>query len=483
MGLETAVVRREIETKNELKFYHAQHRISPLFMIKLLAISVQQNSLLSPRWIVPVEPAGEVLEDHCVAVRGGVIEAVLPRAAAAARFSSYENVPLDEHVLIPGLVNAHTHAAMSLMRGLADDLPLMRWLEERIWPAEMKHVSPQFVQDGTLLACAEMLRGGVTCFNDMYFFPDAALEAALEAGMRVSMGMIVLELPSAYGSDPDDYLAKGLALRDRWREHPLVSFCLAPHAPYTVSDASFLKIAKLAAEVEVPVHIHLHETAGEIARSLGEHGVRPIERLQRLGLLGPGLIAVHAVHVNDAEIALLARHGASVVHCPSANLKLASGFAPVAKMAAAGVNLAIGTDGAASNDRLDMFEEMRLAALLAKAVAGDAGALPAHAALRAATLGGATALGLETRIGSIFPGKFADLAAVHLSGPELTPRYDPASLLVYTAGRQHVSDVWVAGHRLVQTGILVDLAQHFPFKGLDTRVKLWQNSLRTYAEP
>ena len=447
-------------------------------MIKLPAISVLQNSLLSARWVIPVEPAGTVLEDHCVALRDGAIEAVLPRVAAEARFSSYEKVDLGEHALIPGLVNAHTHAAMSLMRGLADDLPLMRWLEEHIWPAETKHVTPQFVKDGTLLACAEMLRGGVTCFNDMYFFPAAALEAALEAGMRISVGMIVFDFPSAYGSDPDDYLAKGLALRDRWREHPLVSFCLAPHAPYTVSDNTFHKIAKLAGEVDVPVHIHLHETADEIARSVAEHGVRPMERLQRLGLLGPGLIAVHAVHLTDAEIALLAAHGASVAHCPSSNLKLASGFAPVAKMAAAGINLAIGTDGAASNNRLDMFEEMRLAALLAKAVSGDAEAMPAHAALRAATLGGAAALALETRIGSISPGKAADLVAVHLAGPELSPCYDPVSHLVYAAGRQHVSDVWVAGSHLLRAGTFPDLDHNSPFRGLDTRGKLWQNSLR-----
>jgi 5-methylthioadenosine/S-adenosylhomocysteine deaminase len=439
---------------------------------------VASDTLLCPRWIIPVEPTGAVLEGHCVALHDGVIEAVLPLADAEKRFSSYEKVPLAEHALIPGLVNAHTHAAMSLMRGLADDMPLMRWLEEHIWPAEAKHVSPQFVQDGTLLACAEMLRGGITCFNDMYFFPGAALQAALQAGMRVSVGMIVFDFPSAYGSDPDDYLAKGLALRDEWGEHPLVSFCLAPHAPYTVSDATFAKVAKLAAEVDVPVHVHLHETAHEIERSLAEHGVRPLARLERLGLLGPGLIAVHAVHLQAEEIALLARHHASVAHCPSSNLKLASGFAPVARMAAAGINLALGTDGAASNNRLDLFEEMRLGALLAKAVAQDAEALPAHAALRAATLGGAIALGLETRIGSISPGKAADLTAVRLAGPELSPCYDPLSQLVYAAGREHVSDVWVAGTRLLQGGIIPNAG----LWGLDTRSKLWQNSLRDRLE-
>jgi len=438
---------------------------------------VPKNSLLCPRWIIPVEPAGTILEGHCVALRDGVIEALLPRADAEMRFSSYEKVDLGEHALIPGLVNAHTHAAMSLMRGLADDLPLIRWLEGHIWPAEMKHVSPAFVKDGTLLACAEMLRGGITCFNDMYFFPEAALEAALAAGMRVSLGMIVFDFPSAYGADPDDYLAKGLALRDSWREHPLVSFCLAPHAPYTVSDATFRKIATLAGEIDVPVHIHLHETRDEIARSLTEHGVRPLERLRRLGLLGPGLIAVHAVHLEDAEIAQLAEHGASIAHCPSSNLKLASGFAPVAKVAAAGINVSIGTDGAASNNRLDMFEEMRLAALLAKAVAGDAEAMPAHAALRAATWGGAVALGLDARIGSIAPGKAADLAAVRLAGPELSPCYDPVSHVVYAAGRHDVSDVWVAGRRLLLGGHFPDSAPDFAFKDLDTRSKLWQNTL------
>src|ERR687887_523790 len=369
--------------------------------------------LLEPRWLVPVEPAGSVLAEHAVAVRDGKIEAVLPVAQARARFASYERIALDEHVLIPGLVNAHTHAAMTLMRGLADDLALMRWLDEHIWPAEKRHVSPQFVRDGTLLACAEMLRGGITCFNDMYFFPQAALESALEAGMRSAHGIIVIEFPSAYAADPADYLRKGLEARDRYGDEPLASFCLA----------------------------------------------------------------LHAVHLSDEEIALLARHGCSVVHCPSSNLKLASGFAPLAKLAAAGVNVALGTDGAASNNRLDVFQEMRSAALLAKAVARDAQAMPAHAALRAATLGGAQALGLAERIGSIARGKSADLVAVALRGPELAPCYDIASHLVYTAGREHVTHVWVAGELRVRDGAL----QNEAFARLDTRMALWQNALGSLA--
>jgi 5-methylthioadenosine/S-adenosylhomocysteine deaminase len=385
---------------------------------------------------------------------------------------------LENHILIPGLVNAHTHAAMSLMRGLADDLPLMRWLEDHIWPAEAKHVSRQFVFDGTLLACAEMLRGGITCFNDMYFFPEAALEAALLSGMRSVHGLIVIEFPSAYASDPADYLRKGLALRDRHREEPLVSFTLAPHAPYTVSDDTFRQVATLAAELDLPVHIHLHETADEIARSLTEHGVRPLERLARLGLLGPNLSAAHCVHLSAEEILLLARHGCSVVHCPCSNLKLASGFAPVASMLRRNVNVALGTDGAASNNRLDMFQEMRTAALLAKAVAGDAQALPAHAVLRAATLAGARALGIEDRAGSIVPGKAADLVAVDLRAPELMPCFDPVSQLVYAAGREHVSHVWVDGKLQVSEGNLTNQA----FSRLDTRWELWQNALKSHAD-
>jgi len=415
-----------------------------------------------------------VLEQHAVAIRDGRIEAVLPDRDAAARYPDYEKHELKSHVLMPGLVNAHTHAAMSLLRGLADDTPLIRWLEEHIWPAETKHVSREFVRDGTLLACAEMIRGGITCFNDMYFFPDASLEAALAAGMRSAQGMIVIEFPSAYASDAADYLRRGLELRDRYRDESLASFCLAPHAPYTVADASLRKVSTLAAELDIPVHIHVHETKGEIERSLAEQGVRPLERLARLGLVGPGLVAVHAVHLSEQEIALLAQHGASVVHCPSSNLKLASGLAPVPSLLAKGVNVALGTDGAASNNRLDLFQEMRTAALLAKTVADDAQAMPAHAALRAATLAGARALGLEKTIGSIEPGKAADLIALDFSAPELVPCYDVLSHLVYVAGRENVTHVWVGGRLLLREREFENPA----LQRLEGRLQLWQNAIK-----
>jgi len=433
--------------------------------------------LVSARWVIPVEPAGAVLANHSVAVAGGRILAVRPRAEARARYDPAQSVDLGHHALIPGLINLHTHAAMSLMRGLADDLSLMSWLKDHIWPAEAKFVSPEFVYDGTLLACAEMLLGGVTCFNDMYFFPEAAARAALHAGMRASLGIIAVEFPTPYAADADDYLAKGLAARDALLEEPLLSFCMAPHAPYTVSDRTFGRVVTMAEELDLPIHLHLHETRREIDDSLAQFKVRPLERLAALGVLGPRLIAVHAVHVNEGEIEMLARFGASVAHCPSSNLKLASGFAPVAALLARGVNVGLGSDSAASNNRLDILQEMRTAALLAKAVADDAQAMPAHQALAAATLHGARALGLEASVGSLVPGKFADLCAIDLDRPELLPCYEPASHLVYAAGRGHVSHVWVAGIERVRQGRLLGI-ENF---ALDKRILSWHNNLAIRA--
>jgi 5-methylthioadenosine/S-adenosylhomocysteine deaminase len=432
-------------------------------------------TVIEPRWVLPIEPAAAVLEHHAVVVDGDRIAALLPAAEALARYPGEARVELPHHALIPGLINLHTHAAMTLMRGMADDLALMDWLQNHIWPAESRMVSDEFVHDGTLLACAEMLRGGITCFNDMYFFPEAAARAALQAGMRAALGIIAVEFRSAYATDAEDYLTKGIALRDSLREEPLLSFCLAPHAPFTVSDATFTRIGIYAGELDLPVHIHLHETAHEVEESLAVHGMRPLARLERLGLLGPGLIAVHSVHLDAAEIGLLARHGCSVAHCPSSNLKLGSGIAPVAGLLQAGVNIGFGTDGAASNNRLDLFSEMRLAALLAKGASGNPQTMPAHRALEAATLGGARALGLQDRIGSIVPGKLADLTAVDLSSTELQPCYDPASHLVYAAGREHVSDVWVGGERRLADGKLTGLDETL----LAARARHWKHRMHT----
>jgi 5-methylthioadenosine/S-adenosylhomocysteine deaminase len=431
-------------------------------------------TVIEPRWIVPVEPAGTVLEAHAVVITDERILDVLPVADAGKRYPDAPRIQLPGHVLIPGLVNLHTHAAMTLMRGMADDRALMDWLQNHVWPAEAQLVSDEFVYDGALLACAEMLRGGITCFNDMYFFPEATARAALQTGMRAALGIIAIEFRSAYASDAQDYLARGMALRDTLRDEPLLSFCLAPHAPFTVSDATFAQIATYAGELDIPVHIHIHETAQEITDSLAQHGVRPLARLEKAGLLGPGLIAVHSVHLDDREIALFARHGCSVAHCPSSNLKLASGIAPVSKLLRAGVNIGLGTDGAASNNRLDLFAEMRLAALLAKGSSGDATVMPAHQALECATLGGARALGLQERTGSIVPGKLADLTAVNLSATALSPCYDPVSHLVYAAGREHVSDVWIGGKHQLADGHLVSVDE----TAIRTKARQWQKRIR-----
>jgi 5-methylthioadenosine/S-adenosylhomocysteine deaminase len=417
----------------------------------------EADSIVEARWVVPVDPAHSVLTGHAIVITSGRIVAILPAAEARGQFRARQHIVLDQHTLIPGLINLHTHSAMTLMRGLADDIALMDWLKNHIWPAEMRHVSDAFVHDGTRLACAEMLRGGVTCFNDMYFFPRASARAAREAGMRAVLGLIVLDLRSQYASDAEDYLNKGLAMRDELRDEPLLSFALAPHAPYTVGDKSLRQIATFADELDLPVHMHVHETRDEIAQSVMAHGMRPLARLGELGLLGPGFIAVHAVHLERGEMDVLAQQGCHVAHCPTSNLKLASGLAPVGALLAAGINIGLGSDGAASNNRLDMFAEMRLTALLAKGASGDATTLPAWKALEMATLNAARALGMDDTIGSLAPGKYADIAAVKMDDLELAPCYDPLSHLIYSAGREHVSHVWVGGNLVVNDGNLLTL--------------------------
>lgn len=440
-------------------------------------MATQIDLLIESRWMIPVEPADAVLEDHAVAISNGRVLEVLPTEQASERYAARETVRLDSHVLLPGLVNLHTHASMSLMRGLADDLPLMEWLTKHIWPAEGKHVTPEFVYDGTLLACAEMLKGGITCFNDMYFYPEETARAAVDAGMRAAVGIICIEFPTRYATDSADYLRKGFAARDHYLGEPLISFCLAPHAPYTVSDRSFEQILTYANEIDLPIHMHLHETEDEIRESLEKFGCRPVERLRRLGLICSNLIAVHAVHLSPEEIDLLSHFGASVAHCPSSNLKLASGIAPLSRFVERGLNTGLGTDGAASNNRLDLLEEMRLAALLAKAASGRASSVPAHTALHMATLGGARALGLEDKIGSIAAGKLADLCAIDLSDIALNPVYHPASHVVYAAGRNHVSHVWVAGNAKVDRGSLVGIDE----EQLRALARTWQSRLSEQA--
>ncbi len=413
--------------------------------------------LIEAGFVVPVEPHGVVLEDHAVAVSGGTIVAILPRAEAQARFDARETVSRPDAVLIPGLVNAHAHNPMTLLRGIADDLPLKVWLQEHIWPIEAAVIGPEFVADGVTLAIAEMLRGGTTCCNENYFFPDVQAATYKQYGFRARVGLPVIDFPTAWAKSDDEYFERAGEVHDQWRDDALIGTAFAPHAPYTVSDVNFERVRMLADQLDVPVHLHLHETAQEVEQSQQKHGQRPIARLDRLGLINDRLIAVHMTQLTDAEIHLCAERGVSVVHCPESNLKLASGFCPACALQSAGVNLAIGTDGVASNNDLDMFGETRTAAILAKAVAEDAAAFDAFSALRAATLGGAKAIGFDHLVGSLEPGKQADIACVDLSALETQPLHHVVSQLIYATGRQQVSDVWIAGKPKLSARVLVDM--------------------------
>lgn len=418
------------------------------------------DTLIHARWIIPVVPDNLVLENHALAIKDGNIVDILPSDAASQRYPDVPSEQLDQHALIPGLINTHTHAAMSLLRGVADDQPLMSWLNDHIWPLERRWVGEKFVADGTELALAEMIRGGITCFNDMYFFPEVTAAVARKAKIRASIGMIVIDFPTVWADSADQYISKGLALHDELKHDPLISLMFAPHAPYTVSDEPLKKIRMYADELDHRIHIHLHETRQEIEESLQAHGIRPLARLQQLDLIGPLLTAVHMTQLDDNEINLLAEAGSSVVHCPDSNMKLASGFCPVAKLLDAGVNVALGTDSAASNNDLDLLGEMRTAALLAKGVSENACAVPAATALKMATLNGAKALGIDDVTGSLETGKAADITAIELANKiETAPVFDPLSQIVYAAGRNQVSDVWVNGFQVLKSSRLTTLDQ------------------------
>lgn len=436
---------------------------------------------IEARWVAPVTQVSRLLENTSVILSEGGIVDILPKFEASSRYNPSETIKLDEHILIPGLINSHSHAAMNLMRGIADDLALMTWLNEHIWPLEAQALSERFVYDGALLACAEMLKGGITCFNDMYFFPEATAQAAVKAGMRAQIGLVVIDFPSPYASDADDYLLKGLNARDQWRGNSLISSCIAPHAPYTISNETFEKVMTYAEQLGLGVHTHLHETQDEIVQGMKQFGVRPIKRLADLGVLGPNLVAAHCVHMSDEDMQLMQEYGSHVAHCPISNLKLASGVAPVSKMLSRNINIGLGTDGAASNNRLDMFAEMRTAALLSKGTSGDATAVPAEKALEMATINGARALGLDGQIGSIEIGKLGDLTAVKLADIETMPCYDPISHLVYVAGREHVTHVWVQGELKYQKTDAYDgvFANIEPAE-LKEIIKLWQPKLNQF---
>jgi len=429
--------------------------------------------VVSAAWVIPVVPGGAVYENCACVIRDGRILALLPRAEAERRYQARETLHLGDHLLMPGLVNAHGHAAMTLLRGLADDLPLQQWLADHIWPAEARWLGADFVADGTRLAIAEMIASGTTCFADMYFFPETVAAVARHCGIRAQIAFPILDFATPWAATAEQCLHQGLALHDETRGDPLLRIAFGPHAPYTVGDDTFRRIAVYAGELDAPLHIHLHETAREIADSLATHGERPIARLHRHGLLGPTTQCVHLTQLEDGDIELLAATGARAVHCPRSNLKLASGYCDVARLRGAGVPVALGSDGAASSNDLDLFTELRFAALLAKGLGADATRLPAAAAIEMATLGGATALGLEQEIGSLEPGKAADLIAVELTDPGALPLYNPLSQLVYTGSGSRVSHVWVQGRPLLRERRFLTL----DFAAVTASARAWQTRI------
>ncbi|NQX87851.1 MAG: TRZ/ATZ family hydrolase [Halioglobus sp.] len=433
---------------------------------------IQADYLLHPRWIVPMVPYGVVLEGHSVALSGDRISAILPRAESLG-IAADEVVDLPSHAVLPGLINSHGHAGMSLLRGYADDLPLMPWLEQHIWPAEKTHASEQFAADGMELAIAEMVRSGTTTFCDQFVFPDVGAATAQRLGMRCQIAFPVWNFPTRWASDTDEYISKGLAVHDQFKHSTLVSVVFGPHAPYTVAEDDLARVATLASELDTVIHIHLHETAAEILQAMDVSGERPISTLHRLGLLGPRTQCVHMTALIDEDIDLLVSTGAHVVHCPQSNMKLASGICPVSDLRAKGVNVAIGTDSAASNNDLNLFGEMQTAALLAKLHGRDATALPAADALHLATLGGARALGREDALGSLEVGKLADVIAVDLSGPETQPVYNPVSQLVYACNGSQVTHSWIAGEAVMWQRELkyIDLA------ALGARIGEWHQRI------
>ncbi len=436
------------------------------------------ESLISARWILTADSTDRVLENHALTIQDGLITDLLPINEAEQKYQPQQRLHLEQQTLLPGLVNAHTHAAMALLKGLADDLPLMEWLEEHIWPAEGKWANTDFVYDGTRLAVAEMLRSGTTCFNDMYFFPESAAKAVAESGIRATLGMILVDFPTAYAQSAAEYFAKGQALHDDYADHPTISTLFAPHAPYTVSDEPLSELGRLADKLDTPIHMHVHETAFEIMQATENGGERPLTRLNRLGLLDRHFLAVHMTQLNDEDINLLAKKGTHVIHCPESNLKLASGFCPVAKLLAAGVNVALGTDGSASNNDLDMLGEMRTAALLGKGISADATVIPARQALRMATINGAKALGLDAITGSLEVGKAADVIAVDFSELELQPLYDPVSHLVYCTSRHQVTHSWVNGRLLMAERQLTTLDS----TELMSTAQNWQAKMAIFGE-
>jgi 5-methylthioadenosine/S-adenosylhomocysteine deaminase len=437
-------------------------------------IKKNASVIISASWIFTSCTEGQLLSDYAVVIENDKVVDLVPQNKVFDEYETDNTYQLTDHILIPGLINAHTHAAMSLFKGFADDLPLEDWLNNHIWPAEKKFVNSSFVKDGSILALSEMIKSGVTTFNDMYFFPDATADAVKELGVRSNIGLVVLDFPTNYATDPEDYLLKGFEFRDKWRNEELITTSIAPHAPYSVSDEAFTLINTYSEELSINIHTHLHETKWEIEDSIDRYGMTPVQRLNKLGIIGPSLMAAHCVHLNEQDMAILAKNKVSIVHNPSSNMKLGSGVADIAKMLKQNISICLGTDSSASNNRLDIMEEMRLAALLIKGNTRSPELIPAKEAIKMATINGAKALGLDSKIGSIEKNKKADLVAIDLSTIENQPIYNPLSTLVYSSSRSDVSYVWINGKIKLRDKKLVEIDEEVIVR----MAKKWQKKLK-----
>jgi 5-methylthioadenosine/S-adenosylhomocysteine deaminase len=433
----------------------------------------QADQIIHAQWIIPCED-NQVLEKHALVIEKGKILALLPSSEVAAQYSAPLVEHFSTHALTPGFINTHTHIGMNLFRGLADDLALMDWLNEHIWPAERAFVAPDLVYDASLLGAAEMIRSGTTCFNEMYFFLNATAQATDKAGIRGHIGITVIDFPTAWAKSVDEYLDKGLSFYEEYKNHERITSTFAPHAIYTVADQTLSRIRELAQQYRLRINMHVQETADEVQQSLAKTKKRPIKRLQELGLISPELIAIHMTQINDEDLEILQQEKPQIVHCPESNMKLASGSCPVQTFRACGLNVALGTDGVASNNDLDMIGEMRAAAFLAKHSTQNPQALSAPETLQMATLNGAKALGIDSITGSLRIGKAADFIAIQLDTLETQPLFHPISQIVYAAGRQQVTDVWVAGKRLLKNRELLTLDE----KELLQKAKQWQKKIK-----
>ncbi len=433
------------------------------------------NSIISASWIYTADKINTLLEDHSIVILEDEIFDILPTKSVFDKYEADDVFALSDHIIIPGLINNHTHAAMSLLKGYANDLPLKSWLEDHIWPAEKQHVSEAFVKDGSRIAIAEMIKTGTTTFNDMYFYPNETAEAAVEMGMRANIGLVVMEFPTNYASDPEDYLKKGLDFRDQWRDEDLISTSLAPHAPYTISDKTLSLVGTYAEQLNLPIHTHLHETMEEIKNSISQFKVSPIQRFGALGLLGPNLVAAHCTHVGEQDLNLLNQNNVNVVHNPSSNLILGSGIADISKMLDLGMNVSIGTDSSASNNRLDMFEELRMAVLLGKGINHKPEILDSNVAFKMATYNAAKSMNKGELIGSIELKKKADIVAINLDSIFTQPVYNPLSSLLYNGNQGGVDYVWINGTLKLNAGQL----ENIDLDKLTNIAKSWKTKIKT----